>query len=348
MANARPQLQMKTPTGKEVDCVASLVEACGELEREPFFGKDDPLTGKNDGVRHTYIMGDRFHFRSALISFRRMWMSTEASYWETVIKIIRQTCPIHIADQANHIAKEIAAGCSGDAYPAKQTAKKVINLWLNTVFAHSGLDGVKKARTRRKDFEAAVHVYGQAGYEYAFRGGVKRVGKQFIMLSHLAAKPALAHFKASNGLEASFKIGAAFGVKRRERTCQGQVIIRQGSSEFFTEETMEARFGRVLARREHEDLKFVFDHLETTGAALLRQILRFRSLREVLDAIDGTLRIVPMATDEFSEAPGLRGSAGLAGKRVNIFTNTLVETHAPGELVLNGALAAFRRELIEE
>ncbi|MFA5263034.1 MAG: hypothetical protein WC378_04360 [Opitutaceae bacterium] len=294
-------------------------------------------------------MGDRFHFRSALISFRRLWMPTEASYWSTVVTILGKTgLPAGISDFAEQEAKQIVELCVRDACPTKQSAKTVIDLWLNTVFAHSGLDGKKKAKTRRADFDAAVKTYGQAAYEYAFRDSVKWLGIHFMNISRLSAKPALAHFQTAYGLEPSFKIGAAFGIRRRERTPDGHVIIREGSSEFFTEETMQERFARMIERRAHENLKFVFGHLDVTQAQLLRAVIRADSFRSLLNLLEGELRIKPMASAEFVATPGLWASAEITGRRVNVYLDNVVEIHPLVETALDTVLAAFRRELIEE
>lgn len=42
-AGQRNPFQMAQPSQKQINCIASFVEACGELEREPFFGKDEQL-----------------------------------------------------------------------------------------------------------------------------------------------------------------------------------------------------------------------------------------------------------------------------------------------------------------
>jgi hypothetical protein len=64
----------RTINQKDVDRVASFVEACFELGKEPFWGKDEKLGFQGAEDRWTFTFGDRFHFRSALISFRRLFM----------------------------------------------------------------------------------------------------------------------------------------------------------------------------------------------------------------------------------------------------------------------------------
>src|SRR5439155_19154224 len=141
---------------EDVDAVASFVEAANELDLEPFFGKDEQFSfsGMPGDGPATFHLGDRFHFRSALISFRRIWMPTEPSHWENVIRIL--TCagmPLEISNSASMQRDLVKTLITRDAGFLKGiTAREVIELWLNTVFAHGGIEG----RNKRRDFETAV------------------------------------------------------------------------------------------------------------------------------------------------------------------------------------------------
>ena len=90
-------------TQNDVDSVASFVEAASELDLEPFFGKDEQFSfsGTPQGPS-TFYLGDRFHFRSALISFRRIWMPSEPSHWRNVVEICtRDGMPPEILNNAS-------------------------------------------------------------------------------------------------------------------------------------------------------------------------------------------------------------------------------------------------------
>ena len=76
------------PTQDDVDSLASFVEAVGELDSEPFFSRDEPRKLSSSGDKFTYHLGDRFHFRSALITFRRIWMKGDAENFEHVCNVI--------------------------------------------------------------------------------------------------------------------------------------------------------------------------------------------------------------------------------------------------------------------
>src|SRR6266478_5990691 len=85
----KAQLPTPPPTQTEVDKVASFVEAAEELAREPFFGPDEPRRKISIGDERLFEVGDRFHFRSPLISFRRIWLNDEPSNAYTVCKLLK-------------------------------------------------------------------------------------------------------------------------------------------------------------------------------------------------------------------------------------------------------------------
>lgn len=278
-------------TQKEVDAVASFVEAVGELDLEPFFGKDEQFSTSGSREHKTiFRLGDRFHFRSALISFRRIWMPTEPSHWKTVAQILtRSGVPREILTQASSQAEQIQQYVSGpDPYLNKEVeGTRIIDLWLNTVFAHGGIEG----RNKRADFEALSDKYGQGRFEYAFRLLIKWTGEMFQLLSKNAAKPALEVFNERFSLQPSFRIGSAFGTKRKEVTKEGDLIIRQASSEHFSEETFEQRFTRILKRRPFDNLNFIIKNLDKNLVDVIKAIFASTSLGEFLERLNGKLEV---------------------------------------------------------
>jgi len=285
-------------TQKEVDAVASFVEAASELDLEPFFGKDEQFTQSGSAEhRIIYHLGDRFHFRSALISFRRIWMTTEPSYWRAIADILTGAeMPLAIRTQASvqvQIIDGFISGC--DHYLDKEVVhSRIIDLWLNTVFAHGGIAG----RNKRSDFEAAADKYGQGRFEYAFRMCVKWAGEMFRALSNDAAKPALEVFRDQLSLVPSFRIGAAFGTKRKEVTKHGELIIRQASSEHFSEETFEQRFQRILKRSHFDNLAFILRQFDRTPVEILKALFAAASFKDLLQKLGGDLEIAAENLDD--------------------------------------------------
>jgi hypothetical protein len=332
---------------KTLDGIASFVEASEELEREPFFGKDEKLSFGGSGDRWTFKFGDRFHFRSALISFRRVWMPSEPSNWEKVVRVLQSPdWPHGISSSAEYHEKQVRAVLNRDSHliKLKMPSHRIVDLWLNTVFAHGGLEGSNK----RSDFEAVVDQHGHAVFEFCFRSLVREIGFEFLNISNLAAKPALNHCGQKLGVSPSFRVGVAFGAKRKEKTKEGHVVIREGSSEFFTEETIEETFNRVLERREHKEIQFIFKSLEVNANELLRSVLRSSSLTGLLGTLGGRLDIKHL---ELSNAhrggEKFRASWAINRSRIDVLEECVVVTDEEGIKALNIAFVKFQKELLD-
>ena len=226
-------------------------------------------------------------------------------------------------------------------------AERIINLWLNTVFAHGGIEGAN----RRLDFENAVAKFGHARFEFCFRSLVRFLGFEYINIANLVAKPALDHIHRELGLNPSFKIGSAFGIKRKEKTAEGHIIIREGSSEYFSEETFEDRFSRIAQRQENGELAFVLKNLDRPTTELLRGVLTSTSIGELISNLGGGLTVEPTDLHKLPNLPGFRASGGVTNgrtsSRVNVCDDCQVRTDDNGVEGLNHALSSFKRQLLE-
>lgn len=342
-------------TQEEVDAVASFVEAANELDLEPFFGKDEQFTQSGSAeYKIIYRLGDRFHFRSALISYRRIWMVTEPSHWRSVGGILtRSGLPPDICQRAALQLQQIDQYISKpDAYLDKEiVSSKVIDLWLNTVFAHGGIKG----RTKRSEFEAAADKYGHGRFEYAFRVLVKWSGEMFQFLSREAGKPALEFFTRDKSLRPSFKMGAAFGTKRKEVMPNGELIIRQASSEHFSEETFEQRFQRVLKRLPFDNLHSIIKNIDRTSVEVIKATFAASSLEEFLLRLEGRLEVVPdEAANPTILAEGFCASCTVHANYSAIYGGAMISRQATVRTteaavpVLNSQFVKFRQELLTE
>jgi hypothetical protein len=347
-------------TQKDVDAVASFVEAASELDLEPFFGKDEQFSfsGMPGDGPATFNLGDRFHFRSALISFRRIWMPSEPSNWEKIAGILTRTgVPAEIANNASMQRELIKALISRDAGFLKEiSGKEVVELWLNTVFAHGGIEG----RNKRRDFEAAADKHGHGRFEYSFRTLVKFVGDAFRFLSNNAAKPALEFFREQFSLEPSFQIDAAFGTKRKEVTKTGDTIIREASSEHYSEETFEQRFRRILKRQDFSTLKNVVDAFDRTATEVARALFGSDSFVSFLRKLGGDLEVTDenlLNDDVVRRIMSDRDFSAGCGVQEGPFTNfgyawsskqARVRTNPESVPVLDRLLATFKTEFLED
>lgn len=334
----------------DVDCVASFVESCGELEMEPFFSKDEKLS-LSPGRKNVYHLGDRFHFRSALISFRRIWMQKESAHWRKIADILEKSrLPAELQVIYPHDIKSIEEIMRSDShlFGFNERADRTIDLWLNTVFAHDGLAG----KNKRSDFERIVKRHGHALFEYNCRLFVMQIGVHFINISRLAARPALHFYVEKFGLSPSFQIGAAFGVKRREKTADGHVIIRQGSSEYYREESMEDRLARVLDRQENQNMKSILNNLVCSRGELLRAILRSSEFHFIVESIEGSIEIEePNAENKFKAREDLRYLGWITGvsrpQPLWIVDENIIITSYEGRRGLDIALGKLKKQLLD-
>ncbi len=347
------------PTFKQIDAVGSFVEACEELEREPFFGPDEKLSIKDDGRITTYTLGDRFHFRSALISFRRIWMPDEPSHLHNIARIIVSFDDLKpISGFLDYHVQQIKTAEDSPRSFGSLTLKsrRVVDLCLNTVFAHGGLVG----KNKRAEFEAAVAAGGHAPFEYAFRFLVRSIGMAYRNISKLVARPVLAAWKSA-GLTTSFRVGSAFGIKRREVTSEGHILIRRGSSEFYSDETFEKRFSRFLDRHIYDGLKFVLERSESEFGTLLLAVLRANTIEAVLEYCGVKVNLMDrMPLDSPPTGRSLRGWIQVrpcipsflhdpgTWTRAAIYEGPVMETDRLGIQYLNDALKHFKSGLTEE
>jgi hypothetical protein len=165
-------------------------------------------------------------------------------------------------------------GTERDSQIKELSRRQLIDVWLNTVFAHSGLKPPRKGRQQltRSDFDRLSHQYGHGFFEYAIRMAILFIGFKYIGLCQRNARPALSRWKERFGLEPSFEIGAAFGAAFEETTREGHLVVRKGSSQFHNEETFEQRFRRILNRDLTGGLNFALTHLDALIAEPLADL----------------------------------------------------------------------------
>jgi hypothetical protein len=339
------------PTQDEVDSIASYVEAVTELQTEPFFSRDEPRSIAGSGDKFTYRLGDRFHFRSALITFRRIWMQGDPENFDHVCNLIwKYTTP-----PPNYFLMAIRKGVRAELdaqpkwpQPLPVSGRLLVDLWLNAVFAHSGLRGSKKLR---HEFDALVERFGSGRLEFAFRHLVWSLGLQYQNLVQ-PAKNLVASWTEEFGIVPSFKLGSPFGRKRRERTTNGDLIIREGSSEFFSEESYEQRFVRILGRTDFSSLRAALEMLQFSDRELLPIVLKFDSYSAIVAESMLQLHLAPQTPGDvllpegFTHYIGLNDSRGRNASAIRLKNNEII-TDAAGISVLDELLRKFKRTLFD-
>ena len=271
------------PCQLEIDLLAVFIETAEELRQEPFFDLyENPRYSTQDKKLYIMEFGDRFHFRSALIPFRRIWRKGEDSYYADTLDLIEKYEP-NAAGAAASFRKRHEQLETAPAFSPQVSAlgKDVVDSWLYSVFVHTNL---KRSRTTaesydRKVFEQNVRKFGHAWYEYAFRETVRRAGWIYFNILDWLASPLFQRWRAAKN-EPSFQISYAFGTAKREKMPDGTVIIRRFSSLYGVDETLIQKFFRLL-RRFH-NLESIFKSLRMTDEELLKRFIEAPSIRELI------------------------------------------------------------------
>jgi hemin uptake protein HemP len=281
----RTRVRPTTPTQEDVDSLAAFIEAAEELQQEPFFGPDEKLTLGHNGKNYYYNFGDRFHFRSALVSFRRIWLNDEASNFRRISNII---CKFEgdessallwlpmIREEHERIEKVRIS-------PSNNLKnKELVDLWLNAVFAHNNIVQKRKnpKHLDRIDFERFANELGYAEFEYSFRMAVRQFGLCYRNLLKCVAKPTLFKWSAKYDLNPSFKIGAPFGRGMEETTKDGAKVTRKASTQYWNPETSEQKLNRLLSRYELGQFGQILNRLNVPN--LIEVIHRAKSYEEVI------------------------------------------------------------------
>jgi hypothetical protein len=262
------------PSQVEIDLLAVFIETAEELRHEPFFDLyENPRYSTQDKKLYVMEFGDRLHFRSALIPFRRIWRKGEDSHYAEILDLIVKHEP-NAASAAASFRSAHERLESKPALPPHVTlpGKEVVDGWLYSVFVHTNL---RRSRTRpgdydRRIFEQNVKAFGHAWYEYAFRETVRSAGWTYFNIVDWLARPLLDRWKAAK-YEPSFQISYAFGTAKREKMPDGTVIVRRSSSLYGVDETLIQKFFRLLQR--FSNLQSILKSLRMSDEELLKRFI---------------------------------------------------------------------------
>ena len=273
------------PTQTEVDLLAVFIETAEELRREPFFDLHELSSVTSRGDKLVEVeMGDRFHFRSALIPFRRLWREGEDTHYNTILSLIERhdrssSCTVASLRDAH---RKLEASSRNWPAHVNIATKELVDGWLYSVFIHTNVG--KRRRNNASSFDRLtfaewVKNFGHASLEYAFREAVRSAGFIYFQILDCLAKP-LSHKWAHSGHTPQFTSTPAFGSAKRERMQDGTVVIRKSSSLYGVDETLLQRFDRLLRR--FSALRGLLSDLRMKEEELLKATVTSRTIREII------------------------------------------------------------------
>jgi hypothetical protein len=281
------------PTQEDVDLVAAFVETARELRAEPFFDPyESPSYSMQSDKLIVMYLGDRFHFRSALIPFRRIWRKGEDTYFADILTVLERYSP-DAPDFANWIRSQHENLERQPAHPVRVPIPRnqLIDGWLYSVFVHTNLNRKIKNPHRdfnRKTFEEYLSRCGHAWLEYAFRESVRRAGWLYLQMLDSLAIPQMEKWEA-DGLKPSFLLVSAFGSSPRERGLDGTLVVRKSSSFYGVDETLIQRFFRLLKR--FRLLEETFSQLKMEPEQLLKAFVSSRTVKQIIEDAGWELRL---------------------------------------------------------
>lgn len=309
------------------------------------------------GNNFTFIIGDRFHFRSALVTFRRIWMKDEPSNFHSCYNILwkysiesRGLLESWYQGVKQASAEKVmfpSQGISGDL-----DNHKLIDLWMNAVFAHVSIG---KFGDKRHQFDKCLATYGHAPMEYAFRLAVHHLGIHYRNMCDHGAEQFLKHWETQGNLKPSFQIGAPFGIKLKEITPDGHTLIRRGSTKFYNEEPIDRMFERVCSRNENRNIKSLLEQIDISASEKLKLVLWGENVEEILARANKELVVVEVVQANVSpkDLPRFRASFSFFDIETNAKSTVMCEedkvlTDEIGLRLLNQALNRLRLQLKRE
>lgn len=279
---------ISTISQDDIDRLALYAEITEDMSYEPFFSKDEKMSLSGGNEEKEFYMGDRAHFRSALISFRRLWMNDEPSNYKRVAKIVDKYRP----KTKNFYLQQIDDRLNKDGLmfgPPELTSKYLLELWINCVFAHGGQS--RNKRLQRKHFDEAVKKHGIGILEWNFRSIIRFAGMNMIKMGFEYVQPFLSEVSHQTGKQESFVRSSPFGRSIQEITDNNDVLYRKASSKFHSDEPAEHRFSRVLLRDDHHSISGVIGKISVTEVEKLMALLRSKDLKSFLEELGGGLLV---------------------------------------------------------
>jgi hypothetical protein len=276
----KPATPRQIPDQQEVNYLALFIEAAEELQREPFFGEREGSSASKPGDNRPAHFGNRFQFRSALISFRRIWRKDQPSHFFDICRLIEEfegsgAGLAAIRDQHQEYALR-----RWKDFPL--SSEQVVEVWLKAVFAETNLKLSKMARWRdRIDFDQLAKGCDAAFLESVCRTTVSAIATCYFHLLKIA-RPALARWEKDYGLRPEFQIGATDGPPPARAEANAPIVTSKPSTEHVGNETRQQRFERILSREPFKGLKAILATLHSDRAVVSGAVSSASSYQELV------------------------------------------------------------------
>lgn len=279
----------------EVVGLALYIEVAEQLANAEFLTEDDKCTLTvqlgDDGEKAIGAnFGKEDVLKGALGPFRRIWLNDELSNFGRVVGIMIKYGTdeerVAFAAQQNFLFRHNLDHkvFSDDTI----TARKLVDLWLNTQFAHGG------TLEERAQIDTLVQKVTAYRFEYEFRHAVKSAGGHFLNLLHGCVLPEFTEWKKQFGIQPPFQFTNAFGFVGHSGATPG--IVRKSAGTLVPHETIEQRFSRLIERDRFGALKTELESLFDLRCHSADE--RYRRVREACDALRAYANYLDLLTNQ--------------------------------------------------
>jgi hypothetical protein len=271
---------MSSIAQSDFDRIATFVAVADELSMEPFVSDDNHERlvqfKKPDGSHGVagYFCHPAF-LKSAILPFRKLWLSSETCAFEKVRDVVFQVHPEQNQVRSyRHWFYDIYSGQLDQPAAqewAKESRRDILDIWIYTQAIHVGKKEFKKGRTvgrfTLKDFDQWAERIGRERFEFLFRSSVRVVAGVYVQFLTTLARPLFDLLKSEHGMVPGFEANAA--LKYNPYPDPRYRITFDDVFWHLDKESTEETFDRLLERHTYAGLKaFLQGYFENKRDAL--------------------------------------------------------------------------------
>jgi hypothetical protein len=351
ISQAKPS---KSVDEKQFEALAKFIAVADELSHEPFFSKDNHDTIQTAGNEKPLQgrFGHPAFLKSAILPFRKLWMPSEPCHYKKVRDFVydlfegqqpvegyRYAINDTYADTPHHIS----------GIQKVKTRNDVLNIWINTQGAHTGMlkadDKQKdKGKFTLADFDEVNRLVGRAKFEHEFRSSLFLVGHGYLNFYRIIARPAFERLRAL-GFKPCFEVEAALRFNAYPRESDNIRLL-----DYFwhlDKETTEETFDRLLERNEFKDINSFFSGYFFARKLAFEALARFDTLDTLIAGTHGVLLTEPMDAEQLMSQFSVAGDFNNNGGRITVFEEKKILFEERSYLFLGYQYGQFRKAYLD-
>ena len=351
---------MSSVAQADFDRIVTFVAVADELSMEPFVSDDNHeklvQVKKPDGSQlvTAYFCHPAF-LKSAILPFRKLWLSSEACAFEKIRDLVFQVHP----DQNQlrgyrHWFYDIylrQLDQPADREWAEESRRDILDIWIYTQAIHVGKKELERGRTigrfTLQDFDQWAERIGRERFEYLFRSSLRIVAGVYVQFLTKLARPLFNVLKHECGMVPGFEATAA--LKYNPYPDPRYRITFDDLFWHLDKESMEDTFDRLLERHTYAGLKSFFQGYFDNKRDALAAVCKDTSLPALLERTGAVLLEDDGVVQDDQPMCHYRAASGtFAPVDFKVYTGRRVRCLKNSDRMLANAFADFRKYFFEE